>query len=70
MNVQGALNHRVWGVGVHYIEDRMNYLIALDPKKRRAKDLFRFGIPAIMTALLLVSRRTNNLSGKLRWPPW
>jgi hypothetical protein len=44
MNVHGALNHRVWRVGVHYVEDRMNYLIALDPQERRSKDLFRFGI--------------------------
>ena len=44
MNVHGALNHRVWRVGVHHVEDRMNYLIALDPQKRRSKDLFRFGI--------------------------
>jgi hypothetical protein len=30
MNVHGALNHRVWRVGVHHVEDRMNYLIALE----------------------------------------
>jgi hypothetical protein len=24
----------------------------------------------ITPALLLISRRANNLSGKLRWPPW
>jgi hypothetical protein len=41
MNVHGALNHSVQRVGVHHVEDRMNYLIALDPQKRRSKDLFR-----------------------------
>ena len=44
MNVHGPLNHRVWRVGVHDVEDRMNYLIALDPQERRSKDLFRFRI--------------------------
>src|SRR6266581_7720993 len=44
MNVHGALNHRVWRVGVHHVEDRMNYLIALDPQERRSKDLLRFGV--------------------------
>src|SRR5207244_6920348 len=44
MNVHGALNHDVWRVGVHSVEDRMNYLIALDPQERRSKYLFRFGI--------------------------
>src|SRR5207247_4996229 len=44
MNVHSALNHRIWRVGVHHVEDRMNYLIALDPQKRRAKDLFRFSV--------------------------
>jgi len=44
MNVHGVLNHRVWRVGVHHVEDRMNYFIALDPQERRPKDLFRFGI--------------------------
>ncbi len=32
MNVHGALNHGVWRVGVHQVEDRMNYLIAVDPR--------------------------------------
>ena len=41
MNVHGALNHRVWRVGVHDVEDGMNYLVALDPQERRSKDLFR-----------------------------
>ena len=40
----GALNHRVWRVGVHDVEDRVNYFIALDPQERRSKDLFRFRI--------------------------
>src|SRR5438552_12993163 len=44
MNVHGALNHRVWRIGVHHVEDGMNYLIALDPEERRSKDLFRFGV--------------------------
>jgi hypothetical protein len=44
MNVHGALNHRVWRVGVHDVEERMNYLVGLDPQERRAKDLFRFGV--------------------------
>src|SRR5947208_1882255 len=44
MNVHGALNHRVWRVGIHHVEDRMNYLIALDPQERRSKELFRVGI--------------------------
>jgi len=37
MNLHGAMNNRVWRVGVHHVDDRMNYLIALDPKERRAK---------------------------------
>jgi len=44
MNVHGALNHCVRCCGVHDIEDRMNYLIALDTQKRCAKDFFSFGI--------------------------
>ncbi len=36
MNVHGALNHGVWRVGVHQVEDRMNYLIAVDPRGRRS----------------------------------
>jgi hypothetical protein len=38
-----ALNHRVWRVGVHHVEDRMNYLIALDSQERRSKDLLQKG---------------------------
>ena len=34
VNVHGALNQRVWRVGVHLAEDRTNYLIALDPHER------------------------------------
>src|SRR5215468_5685801 len=44
MNVHGALNHRVWRLGVHHVQEGMNYLIALDPQERRSKNLFRFGI--------------------------
>src|SRR5215470_4723784 len=44
MNVHGALNHRVWRLGVHHVQEGVNYLIALDPQERRSKDLFRFGI--------------------------
>jgi hypothetical protein len=33
MNVHGALNQRVRRVGVHDVEDRLNYLIALDPQE-------------------------------------
>src|SRR5262249_39717561 len=44
MNVHGALNHRVWRVGVHHVEERMNDLVALDSQKRRAKDFFGFGV--------------------------
>jgi hypothetical protein len=35
MNVHGALNHRVWRVGVHHVEDGMNHFIALDPQESR-----------------------------------
>ena len=41
MNVHGALNRRVRRVGVHHVEDRLSYLIALDPQQRRH---FRFGV--------------------------
>ena len=32
MDVHGALNYRVWRVGVHHVKDRMNFLIALNPQ--------------------------------------
>src|SRR5215467_1410876 len=44
MNVHGALNHSVWRLRVHHVENRMNDFIALDSQKRRSDDLFRFGV--------------------------
>src|SRR5882724_4714933 len=76
MNVHGALNHRVWRVGVHHIEDRMNYLIALDPQERRSKELFRFGIHQNFheSVRLAFFPRTADLRHRTlsnqRFPPW
>jgi hypothetical protein len=47
MNVHGALNHHVRRFGVHHIEDRMNYLIALDPQERSSTVLTKVSIDAI-----------------------
>src|SRR5262245_47247159 len=41
MNMHGALNHLIWRVGVHDVEDRMNYPVPLDSHERRH---FRFGV--------------------------
>src|SRR5262249_8224721 len=38
MNVHGALNQRVWRVGAYHVEERMNYLVALDSQERCSKD--------------------------------
>ena len=62
MNVHGALNHRVWRVGVHHVEYRMNSLVALDPQERCSKDLFRRG-----TALAF-KLRNDSLFGAFELP--
>ena len=58
MNVHGALNHRIWRLSVHHVEDRKRTRPRVQrPRRRRVTVLPRVG-----RALQMTARRNNSFS--------